>query len=433
MTETNPLDELTRRQKPTALMIFSWAIVMLLAVALIWASQAKLDEVATAYGEVIPLGQVKTIQHLEGGIIAEMFVTEGSVVVAGSPLVRLDLTDSDTRQTELSLTLDGLVLRRARLAAEADGNDHPVFPAEVAARRPASAQNERNAFNARIAEQRSVLNALEEQIKQREFDIRQFQAEESTLREQLALARQNFEIADDLITDGLISRLDHLAAQAAVERLSGELASVREALPSARSSLVEAQARLEETGLAFRRNALEELSSVDLAIDTTSEELTRATAVSRRTLIASPIDGIVKSLAFHTIGAVVRPGEAIMDIVPSDEQLVVEAHLNPQDVGYVSVGQRAVVKISTYDYIRYGFVEGKVIYVSPDSHQDENGDTYFRVVAETERDYMGDNPALLPITAGMEATLDIHTGANTVLHYLLKPVLKLRSEAFRER
>lgn len=426
------LDDLVARNRPSALMLFAWAIMGLLAVALLWASQARLDEVATAVGEVVPVGQVKTIQHLEGGIIAEIFVTEGSLVTAGSPLVRLDLTESDTRQAELSVTLDGLVLRRARLLAEANGTE-PEFPEEVAARRPGAAQNERNAFNARIAEQRSVINALDEQIKQREGEIRQLEAEGATLREQMAIARQNLEIADDLIVDGLISKLDHLSAQAEVERLSGQIAAVRERLPGAQSALTEARERLNETRLAFQRNALEELSSTDLAIETTREELIRASAVSLRTLIASPIDGVVKSLKFHTIGAVVKPGEAIMDIVPTHELLVIEARLNPQDVGYVRAGQSAVVKISTYDYIRYGFLPAKVILVSPDSHQDEEGNTYFRVIAETERSYLGSEVGDLPITAGMEATLDIHTGTNTVMHYLLKPVLKLKSEALRER
>lgn len=426
------LDDLVARNRPSALTLFAWAIMGLLAIGLLWATQARLDEVATARGEVVPVGQVKTIQHLEGGIIAEIFVREGSIVAAGSPLVRLDLTESDTRQAELSVTLDGLVLRRARLLAEANGAE-PEFPEEVATRRPGAAQNERNAFNARIAEQRSVINALEEQIKQREGEIRQLEAEGATLREQLAIARQNLEIAEDLIVDGLISKLDHLSAQAEVERLSGRLAAVREGLPGAQAALAESRERLNETGLAFRRNALEDLSGTDLAIETTREELVRAAAVTQRTLIASPIEGVVKSLKFHTIGAVVRPGEAIMDIVPTDDQLVIEAQLNPQDVGYVRVGQSAVVKISTYDYIRYGFLPATVILVSPDSHLDEEGRTFFRVIAETDRAYLGAEPGDLPITAGMEATLDIHTGTNSVMHYLLKPVLKLRSEAFRER
>ena len=138
-------------------------------------------------------------------------------------------------------------------------------------------------------------------------------------------------------------------------------------------------------------------------------------------------------MRFYTIGAVVRPGEAIMDIVPSDDKLVIEARLNPQDVGYVREGQLATVKISTYDYIRYGGLNAVVTLVSPDSHQDESGNTYFRVVAETDRSYLGDQPGDFPITSGMEAMIDIHTGTNSVLTYLLKPVLKLRHEAFRER
>ena len=426
------LDDLRNQNKATTLRFFGWSIVVLLAILLAWASQAELDEVATATGEVVPQSQIKTIQHLEGGIIEEMFVTEGDIVFAGSPLVQLDLSASGTREAELLVTLDGLMLRRARLLAEANGGE-PEFPEDVAERRPQMAQNELNSLHARIAEMDSSMIGLEEQVRQRESDLDQFEEEARALASQLALAREAFAMAEDLITDGLISRQDHLAAKTEVDQIRGQLATVNARIPGAESALVQAKERMNEADLGFQRNALEELANVEISIDTTTEEILKATAISGRTLIISPIDGVVKSMRFYTIGAVVRPGEAIMDIVPSDDKLVIEAHLNPQDVGYVREGQLATVKISTYDYIRYGGLDAVVTLVSPDSHQDESGNTYFRVVAETDRSYLGNQPGDFPITSGMEAMVDIHTGTNSVLTYLLKPVLKLRHEAFRER
>ncbi len=426
------LDDLRNQNKATTLRFFGWSIVVLLAIMLAWASQAELDEVATATGEVVPQSQIKTIQHLEGGIIEEMFVKEGDTVAAGSPLVQLDLSASGTREAELLVTLDGLILRRARLLAEANGGE-PEFPEDVVERRPQMAQNELNSLHARIAEMESSMIGLEEQVRQREADLHQLEEEARALGSQLALAREAFDMAEDLITDGLISRQDHLAAKTEVDQIRGQLATVNARIPGAESALVQAKERMNEADLGFQRNALEELANVEISIDTTTEEILKATAISGRTLIVSPIDGVVKSMRFYTIGAVVRPGEAIMDIVPSDDQLVIEARLNPQDVGYVREGQRATVKISTYDYIRYGGLDAVVTLVSPDSHQDESGNTYFRVVAETDRSYLGDQPGDFPITSGMEAMVDIHTGTNSVLTYLLKPVLKLRHEAFRER
>jgi len=428
----SPLDEIVGRQKQSKFRVAAVIIVLLLAAMFAWASQANLDEVAIAQGEVVPQGQIKSIQHLEGGIIEEMYVTDGDVVQAGDPLVRLDLSASNTREAELRVALDGLMLRRARLLAEANGVE-PEFPAEVAERRAAVTANELNAYRARQEELTSALEGLQQEVNQRDYEMRQQKAEAASLRDQFRLAQENFAIAEDLITDGLISRLDYLDAESEVERLRGQLESLAESIPAAEAAFAQARERIHETEIAFRRAALEDLSDVELAIDQTSEELIKASAMSNRTLITSPIDGIVKSMRFYTIGAVVKPGETLMDIVPSNDMLVIEARLNPQDVGYVKAGQRAVVKISTYDFIRYGGLDAEVVMVSPDSLQDEDGNTYFRVIAATDLSYLGVEPGDLPITAGMEATLDIHTGTNTVLHYLLKPVLKLRNEAFRER
>ena len=152
-----------------------------------------------------------------------------------------------------------------------------------------------------------------------------------------------------------------------------------------------------------------------------------------RTEIRSPINGVVKNLGFNTIGGVVKPGDPIMEIVPTGDSLVIEAKLRPVDSGYVQVGQKATAKISTYDYSRYGGLDGEVIQVAPDSSTEQDGTPFFRVIVKTDKTYLGDEPGNYPITPGMEATVDIHTGTKSVLDYLVRPVLKLKHEAFRER
>ena len=226
--------------------------------------------------------------------------------------------------------------------------------------------------------------------------------------------------------------MEHLALEREVEALQGEIETIDSAIPRARSALAEAQERERELGLTFRREAAEELGKAEVTIERTRELVSKASEQVARTEIQSPIDGVVKNMRYHTIGGG-QGGEPIMEIVPSHEDLVVEARLNPVDRGYVEAGQPAVVKISTYDFVRYGELDGVVELIAPDATLDDSGEPYFRVVVATDRSYLGAEPGDLLITPGMQATVDIRTGKRTVIEYLIKPILKLRHEAFRER
>ncbi|MFP6740801.1 MAG: HlyD family type I secretion periplasmic adaptor subunit [Alphaproteobacteria bacterium] len=359
-------------------------------------------------------------------------MTEGSLVKTGDPLVQLDLTASGASREELSLRLDALVLTRARLQAEA-GHEEPDFPDTVAARRPDLVSSESRSFRARRDEYESGLQVLREQALQRELTVVEMKTQYSTAARDLELARVEFEMSSDLLAESLTPKIEHLKLQREVEELEGKLLTLEAGIPRGAAALAEALQRLEEERLKFRRVALEELNRVELQIAQANETLIKATDRVFRAEIRSPIDGVVKSLRYHTIGGVVSPGEAIMEIVPTEDNLVIEAKLNPTDIGYVRVGQPAVVKINTYDFVRYGGLEGEIIHLSADSHTDSDGATYFRVAALTTKTYLGAEPGDLPITPGMQAQVDIHTGSKSVLHYLLKPVLKLKSDAFRER
>ncbi|MDH5488985.1 MAG: HlyD family type I secretion periplasmic adaptor subunit [Rhodospirillaceae bacterium] len=410
----------------------AWPVMVLLALAFMWANFAKLDEVASSPGEVVPMGKVKVIQHLEGGIIQDIFVTEGDIVREGQPLLQLDLGSGGANIEELQVRLDGEILARARLEAEANETD-PVFPADIAARIPEQANAQRQAFDARKRQMDSGLSVLKRQVTQRELEVQELQAKLTAAKNNLKSAEERFKISTDLLKDGLTSRVDHLQLGAEVETLQGELKSIQAGIPRARAAVSEANSRLEEESNRFRSEAQNELSTTEQTISRIRELLNRANEQGVRSEVKSPIDGVVTNMNFTAVGNVVKPGDPIMAIVPTGEKLVIESRLRPTDRGYVAEGQKALVKISTYDFARYGGLDGLVVLVAPDSSTDENGLPYFRVVVETDKSWLGANEGELPIMPGMEATVDIHTGQKTVMDYLVKPVLKLRHEAFRER
>lgn len=410
----------------------SWTLMGFIGLFIIWSLVARFDEVAVATGEVVPQGRIKTIQHLEGGIIEDIFVRDGDIVRVDTPLVQINLGQLATNREELKIRLDGLLLTKARLEAEASGKPYEA-PLDIAERHPQLAQAEVNTYRARQEELNSTRAVLEGQVIQRQRDIGETNARLQAAENSLTLARERLTISADLLKDGLTSKLEHSQLQSQVEALAGEAAGLREAAPRARAALGEAQERMKELSFKFTREAQEFLGETQLNIARTQELLNTADDQETRSTIKSPITGIVKNSRYHTIGGVVRPGDPILDIVPSEDDLVVEAKLNPVDRGFVRTGQKATVKIDTFDYSRYGGIEGEVISVAPDSTVPENAMPYFKVVVRTDKPYLGEESEGLAITPGMGATVDIHTGTKSVMEYLIRPVLKLRAEAFRER
>lgn len=427
------LNAILAKSRRPAFRSVAWLVMALIAAFFAWAATAKLDEVSSAPGEVIPSAQVKVVQHLEGGIIERLDVTEGAAVKRGQVLMQLALSGARASREELRVQLDSLLLTRARLKAEADGTPL-AFPEDIAKRRPELVLAEKATFDARKAEKQGKLGVARQQVAQRGLEVKELEARRRGVEANLRLGRERLRLSSELLKDGLTPRMDHLEIQREIESMSGEAKVLEQGVPRARAALAESKSHLQEVVEGFRRQAGEELSKTELQIARVREGLTEASDRVQRTEIRSPIDGIVKNMRFHTIGGVVRPGEPIMEIVPIGDELVVQARLSPVDRGYVRVGQKAVVKISTYDFVRYGGLDGVVERIAADTNTDQaTGQPYYQVVVRTQKTYLGDKTGELPITPGMQATVDIHTGERSVLSYLIKPVLKLRSEAFRER
>lgn len=413
-----------------------WKMLAIVSIALIcaffvWASIARFDQFSVAEGEVAPSDKVKVIQHLEGGAIAGIFVTDGQLVKAGAELVAVELGLNSANREELQARLDSLALMRARLMAESSGS--PLnLPADLVARRPDLAAAEESAYSARQTELANRIESAQQRVRQQELAVGELQATYNATATDLELANKNLAMSSDLLRDGLTSKMEHLAREREAKLLEGKLSALRQSIPKARAALEEAQHNLNDEKLKFDRTSYEDLGRVEQDISATNEMFAEATNQASRKVIRAPVDGIVKNLRFHTIGGVIGPGDPIMEIVPVNDNVVIEARLRPEDSGIVELGQPVRVKISAYDFTRFGTLSGTLSYIGADSVADEEGNTYFQVMVTPDRAYLGDEPGEFPIRPGMTAIVDIRTGNRTVLEFLLKPVMRLRYDSLRE-
>lgn len=408
------------------------AAMLAVTLFIVWANFARLDEVTIANGEVVPEGRVKSIQHLEGGVIRDILVQDGSMVKMGDALLQIDLAATSMNREELQVRLDGLMLLRARLESELSGKALD-FPPEEAKRQPTLLEAEIRNHEARAQSLKATLSVMQDQQRQRSAEVHELESKQRSLNSSLRLARERFDMSKELMKSGLTARMEHVQLQGQMEELEGQIETIRASIPRAQAGVAEAKSRMEEEQARFNRTARTELGDAELSIARTRELLSQASDQQRRTQVTSPIDGIVKNLRATTIGGVVKAGDVIMEIVPLNERLQIDAKLSPMDRGYVQMGQRATVKVTAFDYTTYGGLEGEVVLVAPDTTIGPDNNAYYRVVVQTDKAWLGDDSSKHLISAGMQATVDIHTGTRSVMHYLVKPVLKLRHEAFRER
>jgi membrane fusion protein, adhesin transport system len=300
---------------------------------------SSLDEVAIAEGEIVPQGQVRTVQHLEGGIVKLIHVDEGEAVKIGQPLVELDLASAGTNREELQVRIDGLVLKQARLTALVVGSD-PDYPSAATARHPKLVAAENEALRLTRAQLQSRMASAAKGVEQRVLEITELEARRSALARSLPLVRERFELSKSLLEEKLTPRMENLERERELEEIKGDTARLNASLPRVHAALAEAQENGREIELEFRRGISEQITLVELEITREQERLLKATEQRARAIISSPIDGVIQNLAYHTIGGVVGPVDAIMQIVPSSERLLIEARPDPRDIGHVEVGHR---------------------------------------------------------------------------------------------
>ncbi|ROL80226.1 hemolysin secretion protein D [Pseudomonas chlororaphis] len=431
-----PLPEVNKaliEDAPRVIRLTIWGIIGFFLFLLLWANFAVIDEVTKGEGKAIPSSKVQKIQNLEGGIVSELFVKEGQIVEAGAPLIRLDDTRFKSNVGETEADRLSMLLRVERLSAEIDDRELN-FPADAMAAVPGQAASEKSLYESRRQQLHDEVGGLQEQLIQKQQELREFTSKQAQYRQQLGLQRQEIAMSEPLVAQGAVSPVEVLRLKRAEVETRGQLDATTLAIPRAESAIKEVQRKIDETRGKFRSEALTQLNEA-------RTELNKASATGKaledrvsRTLVTSPVRGIVKQLMVNTIGGVIQPGSDMVEIVPLDDTLLVEAKIRPQDIAFLHPGQEAVVKFTAYDYTIYGGLKAKLEQIGADTITDEDKKTtYYVIKLRTDRSHLGTDEKPLLIIPGMVASVDIITGKKSVLSYLLKPIIRARAEALHER
>lgn len=412
---------------------FLWLCVAVVGGFFAWATIGRLDVVADAAGEVIPSTQLKSVQHLEGGIVREILVREGDRVTQGQPLLRLEPIQNDADVGEISARIASLRVEIARLDAEATGAEAPAFPADVTAATPDLVRQAQELFATRRQRLQSQLAAHNQLIQQRGIEIEEMTARIAADEEGLGLLRQQVKISEDLLKDDLTNRMLHLNLLKEVATLRGRIVESKATRARTRAAKEEAGSRLDSIRHTFESEVRQDLEEKRRSLDEYTSRLRKFEDSRQRTVLRSPVDGVVKSMYVATVGGVVKAGGTVADVVPIDDKLVVEARLPTQDIGYIHEGQAATVKLMSAEAVRFTNIEGKVVQVSPDTIQRGEGPPYYKVRIEVARDYFERRELRYKLVPGVQVRVSILTGKRSVLDYLLDPFLSSFRTAFRER
>lgn len=412
--------------------VLLFVVILFFIVFYLWARSAELDEVTRGDGQVIPSGQVQVVQNLEGGIVAAINVREGQLVEKGQVLLKIDnvTAASDLREGRArELALSGLV---SRLEAEVGGKNKIEFSQDVLKEAPEIAQRERELFQSRRAGLDAETDILRRQEEQRRQELVELEGRLQKLEGSYALAKEELDMTAPMVEQGVAPQVDLLRLKRQVNDIQGDAQATRLAIPRAKSALAEASRRISERRQRFRSETLKELNEARANISVVQANVSAQQDKVTRTDVRSPVRGTIKQLMVNTIGGVIRPGDDLVEIVPIEDTLLVEARIRPSDVAFLRPGLHATVKVTAYDYSIYGSLPAKLEDISADTITDEKGEKFYRIRLRTDRNYLGTEDKPLPIIAGMTVQTDILTGKKTVLDYLLKPILKARERALRE-
>lgn len=428
------LNDMTRRSRitPNLLLI---VIAMFFTAAIAWAAHAPLDEVVRGMGKIIPSTEIKRIQNFEGGIVKEILVREGEEVTKNQPLILLDQTQMTSRFREQQSNYLDQTLAIARLEAELAGKDTIVFPAEVQDQKPHLLKNQTELLRSRAANRQAALSVLEFDRQQRLQELKELKSRLSYLQSNHALLKKEVDMTRSMVSKGAASEMDLLRSQRQLMELAGQIADARIAIPKVNATLEAAAHRIEEEKSNQRTAILQELNTIRTEMEGRKETLPALEDQMNRTSVRSPVDGTVQRVFVTTIGEAVGPGMEMLEIVPREDTLLVEAKVLPQDIAFLHPGQNTDVKITAYDYSIYGSMTGKVEHISADAISDEQKKlSYYLIKVRTDSASLtSKNGKELPIIPGMVAQVDVLTGKKTVLEYIVNPIIKTARGALRER
>ena len=416
-------------QEPLRARILLYIGSMVFVSLLIWAAVAEIEEVTRGTGRVIPLHQIQVIQAVDGGVVSELAVQIGEIVAKGQLLLRIDPTRFISSLQENRSQYLALMAKAERLKALSEKRPFTP-PEEVAAEDQELFDQEQILYNSSLKELEVQLGIARLQLKQRNEEFREAETNHIQLNRRFELLDQELSITRPLVGSGAVSEIEILRLERNVIQTRGERDQVKVTLGRIKASIAEAKRKGQEVELSFFNRIRRELSEVQAKLGSLVEEEKTLIDRVQHADVKSPVRGTIKRLLVNTLGAVVQPGKEVIEIVPLDDALVLEAKIKPSDIAFLRPGLIAQVRFTAYDYAVYGSLDAKVEQIGADTVFDEKGNAFYMVRVRTLKPELGKD---LPIIPGMVAQVDIITGKKSLLAYLLKPILRAKSNAFKER
>lgn len=416
-------------QEPLRARLLVHTLGIVLAVFVLLASVTQLDEITRGEGKVIPSRQLQVLQSLDGGIISQIAVQEGQVVDANQLLLQVDSTRFESSAREGQAQYVSLLAKEARLRALAEGKPF-IPPPEAVRQEPQIVEEERRLYEARTSELGAQVSIARQQLAQRQQELSESRAKREQAAQAYDLSARELDVTKPLISAGAVSEVELLRLERDVARFRGEREMATAQISRVQAAIAEAGRKIQEVELNFRNEARKELADSLGKLNALSETNVGLADKVKHSAIRAPVRGTVKRLLVNTVGGVVQPGKDIVEIVPLEDALLLEAKVLPKDIAFLHPGQRAIVKFTAYDFSVYGGLEAKLEQIGADTVTDEKGNTFYVIRVRTNKPSLGEN---LPIIPGMVAEVDIVTGQKSILSYLLKPVLRAKQAALTER
>ncbi|MYM59231.1 HlyD family type I secretion periplasmic adaptor subunit [Vibrio sp. OCN044] len=435
---------------PSSARVMLWVMLLFLILAGVWASWAQIDKVTVGEGKVVPSSQVQIVQNLEGGLVKEILVREGQMVQKGQQLLLIDDTRfrSDFREREqqiANLTASVLQLSASITSVSVNEKFNPsswqksveinfnklAFPPSLVERQPRLVARQRAEYQQDLNNLNNQISLIDQQVKQKQQDLVEIQARVKNLRESYNFALKELEITKPLADEGVVPQIELLKLQRQVNDTRREMTSSELKMPVLQSAIQESMLNRIDAAQKFRSEQQEKLNQTQDKLSALTESSVGLEDRVNRTVVISPVIGTVKTLNVNTVGGVIQPGMDIVEIVPSEDTLLVEAKIAPQDIAFLRPNLSAIVKFSAYDFTKYGGLEGSLEHISADTTTDEEGNSFYLVRVRTKETSLN-NDASLPIIPGMTASVDIITGKRTVMEYLLKPIFGAKNNALKE-
>jgi adhesin transport system membrane fusion protein len=420
---------LEKHPKKLHVVLIFWSVTILFF--LLWAAFSEIDEIARGSGDVIPSNENQVVQNLEGGIVEEILIKEGDIVKQGDVLLKINNEKSISTYQSNEVKAMALKAKIIRLEAQSKAQEFDLSKVEDEIIKP-YIKNELSLYQTNINQLNSSLEVLKEQLVQKRNSFEDAKSKKIYLAKSLKMIRKEIGMTEPMVERGIASQVDLLRLQKEENNAIDEFKSAEFSITRLQSEINENQHKIEETKLAFKAKAKEELNE---AIAEYKRTISNAKALEdqvTRTIIKAPRNGVVQKLFVHTLGGVVKPGDDLIEIVPTNEKLLVNAKIKPSDIAFIYPSQKAIVKFSAYDFSIYGGLEGEVVSISPDTIKDKEENTYYIVRIQTQKSKLEQSKDM-KIIPGMTAQVDILTGKKSILSYILKPILKTKQYAFGDR